>query len=87
MRTRDEAVSFPRGSLRLAFCGACGFITNTAFDPAPQDYADSYEETQGFSPTFNDFANDLAKRWVERHDLDGKQVLEIGCGKGEFLMP
>jgi SAM-dependent methyltransferase len=86
MRTRDEAVSFPRGSLRLALCRACGFITNTAYDPAPQDYADSYEETQGFSPTFNGWANDLAKRWVERHGLEGKQVLEIGCGKGEFLM-
>jgi SAM-dependent methyltransferase len=86
MRSRDEAVRFPRGSLRLALCRTCGFITNTAYDPSPQDYGDSYEETQGFSPTFNEWADGLAKRWVERYGLQGKQVLEIGCGKGEFLV-
>src|SRR5690606_34629448 len=44
------------------------------------------EETQGFSPTFNAFARGLARELVERHGLRGKRVLEIGCGKGEFLM-
>jgi SAM-dependent methyltransferase len=86
MQTRDEAVAFPRGALRLALCRSCGFITNSAYDPAPQDYAISYEETQGFSPTFREWADGLAKRWVDRYELQGKQVLEIGCGKGEFLV-
>jgi SAM-dependent methyltransferase len=86
LRTREEAVAFPRGSLRLGFCAECGFITNTAYDPAPQDYGESYEETQGFSPTFSRWADDLARRWVERYDLEGKDVLEIGSGKGEFLI-
>ena len=85
VHTRDEALEFPRGSLRLAFCAGCGFITNTAYDPAPQDYAVSYEETQGFSPTFNAWADALAERWVEHYELKGKDVLEIGSGKGEFL--
>jgi SAM-dependent methyltransferase len=84
--TREEALSFPRGSLALGFCGACGFITNTAYDASLQDYGVSYEETQGFSPTFNAWANDLAGRWVRRWGLEGKNVLEIGCGKGEFLI-
>ena len=26
------------------------------------------------------------RRWIERYDLRGKQVLEIGSGKGEFLV-
>jgi SAM-dependent methyltransferase len=86
LRTREEAVALPRGSLRLGFCAECGFITNTAYDPAPQDYGQSYEETQGFSPTFSRWADDLARRWVERYDLEGKEVLEIGSGKGEFLI-
>jgi SAM-dependent methyltransferase len=84
--TRQEALEFPRGSLRLGFCASCGFITNTAYDPAPQDYAVSYEETQGFSPTFNAWAEALAGRWVQRYGLQGKDVLEIGSGKGEFLI-
>ena len=84
--TREEALSFPRGNLRLGFCPGCGFITNTAYDPSLQDYGVSYEETQGFSPTFNAWADDLAGRWVRRHGLEGKDVLEIGSGKGEFLI-
>jgi SAM-dependent methyltransferase len=84
--TRPEAETFPRGKLRLAFCSGCGFITNTAYEPELQSYFESYEETQGFSPRFRQFMGDLAQRWVDRYDLKGKDVLEIGCGKGEFLL-
>jgi SAM-dependent methyltransferase len=83
--TLEEALTFPTGTLRLAFCHACGFITNTAYEPELQSYFLAYEETQGFSPRFREFARDLALRWIERYDLRGKDVLEIGCGKGEFL--
>jgi SAM-dependent methyltransferase len=85
VRTREQALAFPRGKLRLAFCPACAFITNTAYDPSLQDYGISYEETQGFSPRFRTFARELALRWIDRHDLRDRDVLEIGCGKGEFL--
>jgi len=81
-----EATTFPRGSIRLGFCTGCGFIANTAFDASLQDYSVTYEETQGFSPRFQQFTRDLATRWVERYDLRGKNILEIGCGKGEFLV-
>jgi SAM-dependent methyltransferase len=83
--TLEQAQSFARGTLRLGFCAQCGFISNTAYDPSLQDYSLSYEETQGFSPRFREFARELAERWIERYDLRGKDVLEIGCGKGDFL--
>lgn len=83
--TRADALAFPRGDLRLVFCPACGFIWNAAFDPATQQHSAAYEATQGFSPTFNAFARSLAARWAERHRLKGKHVLEIGCGRGEFV--
>jgi len=86
VETRVEAETFPRGRLRLALCTSCGFITNTAYEPELQSYFESYEETQGFSPRFREFARELAERWVDRYDLKGKDVLEIGCGKGEFLL-
>ena len=85
VETRAEALAFPRGDLRLAFCADCGFIANTLYDQALQDYGVAYEETQSFSPRFRAFARELAQRWIDRHDLRGKSVLEIGCGKGEFL--
>jgi SAM-dependent methyltransferase len=83
--TADEALTFPRGWLTLGFCGSCGFITNTAYDGALQDYSVAYEETQGFSPRFQSFAHELAARWVDEFDLRDKRIVEIGCGKGEFL--
>jgi SAM-dependent methyltransferase len=84
--TREEAERFPTRSLRLGLCRACGFVTNAAFDPSVQDYSISYEETQAFSPRFVAFMRELAERWVDRYDLRGKRVLEIGSGKGEFLL-
>jgi SAM-dependent methyltransferase len=81
-----EASEFPRGDLRIAFCDTCGFVTNTAFVPGQAEYSQRYEETQGFSPRFMEFAADLAARWVEDYDLQDRTVLEIGCGKGEFLI-
>ncbi len=83
--TRAEALNFPTGEIQLAFCDDCGFIFNAAFDAAKQAYSERYEETQGFSPTFNAFHRSLAQRLIDRYDLRGKTILEIGCGKGEFL--
>lgn len=85
METRAEAVGYPRGDIRLGFCPSCGFITNLAFDPAVHEYSAKYEETQGFSPTFNAFHRALAQRLIDRYGLQGKDIIEIGCGKGEFL--
>jgi SAM-dependent methyltransferase len=85
LRTREKAVSYPRGDLVLGFCSSCGFVTNTAFDPRLNEYSPECEETQGFSPTFNAFHRGLAERLIHRHDLHGKRILEIGCGKGEFI--
>lgn len=82
---RAEAETYPRGDLELRFCEACGFIYNSRFDVELSEYSARYEETQGFSERFNAFARDLARRWVDKYDLAGRTVLEIGCGKGEFL--
>jgi SAM-dependent methyltransferase len=85
MNTREQALAYPRGRIDLGFCDACGFISNLSFDPALNEYSSQYEETQGFSPTFNAFHRRLADDLIRRYDLHGKDVLEIGCGKGEFL--
>ncbi len=83
--SRDEAVSFAKGDLVLGFCTACGFLFNRAYTDEHIEYSSRYEETQGFSRTFVEFHKDLASRLIQRFDLHGKRILEIGCGKGEFL--
>lgn len=84
--TGEEALGCHRGEVALHFCGACGFIFNAAFDPTLTEYSGRYEETQGFSPTFSRFHRNLAAELIERHGLRGRDVMEIGCGKGEFLV-
>ena len=84
--TREAAEEFETGDIDLGFCGSCGFITNVAFDPSLAEYSSRYEETQAFSARFVDFASALARRWVDSYDLAGRRVLEVGCGKGEFLV-
>lgn len=84
-RTREEARNYQTGTIALGYCRQCGFIANLAFDPSLHEYSQNYEETQGFSATFNAFHQRLAKHLVNRYDLHDKDLIEIGCGKGEFL--
>jgi SAM-dependent methyltransferase len=85
LSTEKQALNFPRGDVALGFCGACGFISNLAFDPLKVDYSSIYEDQQCFSSTFTAFAQNLAKRLTEKYNLRNKKILEIGCGKGDFL--
>jgi SAM-dependent methyltransferase len=85
MPTRQYAVNYPKGDIALGYCNNCGFVSNTLFNPAVHEYSTRYEETQGFSPTFRNFHSRLAQNLIEKYDLRNKTVVEIGCGKGEFL--
>lgn len=81
----ETASQYPRGNMRLSFCEACGFLSNSAFDVSLNEYNPDYEETQHFSPRFNQFADELVADLVDRFGIQNKRVLEIGCGKAEFL--
>lgn len=84
--SREEALGYPQGELTLTLCQGCGLLFNATFDAGLVDYAANTEESQHFSGTFNRFAVELAAELAGRQDLEGKLVLEIGCGKGDFLM-
>ena len=83
--TREAAKACPTGTIHLGFCQTCGMIYNTAFDVRLVDYTPDYENSLAFSPLFQRYAESLARRLIETHALRNKEVLEIGCGKGEFL--
>jgi SAM-dependent methyltransferase len=85
MSTAEEARGYPRGDIVLGFCDDCGFIFNLAFDQQLAEYSGRYEETQGYSATFQRYHRALAQDLISRYGLRDKTVLEIGCGKGEFL--
>lgn len=83
--SRDAAKNTPRGDISLFYCGNCGHIYNAAFQAGRMTYDGEYENSLHFSPRFQAYADSLAVDLVTRYDLKGKDLLEIGSGKGEFL--
>jgi len=83
---QQAARNCPKGDIILAFCPSCGFITNVAFDPAKLGYSQDYENSLHYSPRFQEYAQSLATGLVENHHLYDKDIIEIGCGKGDFLI-
>ena len=83
--TAEDALDAPRGDIVLTYCRRCGHIFNSAHDSSKMNYSREYENSLHYSPRFQSYAASLAKRLVETYDLRSKTVLEIGCGKGDFL--
>jgi hypothetical protein len=84
--TEADALGCRRGDIALVFCRACGFVFNAAFDAALVTYSPGYEPNQAYSPTFGRYLDELARDLVSRHALQGKTIMEIGCGDGDFLL-
>jgi SAM-dependent methyltransferase len=83
--TAAESRNVPAGSIRLAFCPACGYIYNVDFDESVIEYDNTYNNSLNCSATFRAFEEDLSAELIERWQLDRGRIIDIGCGKGEFL--
>ena len=84
--SRTEALDCPRGAIRLAFCRQCGFIQNVLFDPMLLDYATAPVVAMPVNPEAKAGLAEFASLLVRNWDLRGKDLLEIGCGEGDFLV-
>ena len=82
---RDDALKAPRGDIQLGFCNTCGHIYNMTFDERLMEYAPHYENSLHFSPRFQEYIEAQAKRLIDSYGLHDKDVIEIGCGNGDFL--
>lgn len=80
-----SAKNCPKGDIKLEFCTNCGHVYNSSFDPKEMDYTQSYENSLHFSPRFQQFAEGLAADLIEKHNIKNRNIVEIGCGKGDFL--
>jgi SAM-dependent methyltransferase len=83
--SRDEAMSAARGELSLAVCETCGFVCNQSFDPSKLNYGEDYDNTQSCSAFFDAYLDELVEEMVEVQHVRNCAILEIGCGKGQFL--
>ncbi len=83
--SREDALSVSRDDFLLALCLDCGLYFNASYDSGQCVYNQDYEETQAYSAAFRQYLEKTARDLVSRRGLYGKKLLEIGCGKGEFL--
>lgn len=81
----QAARSAPRGDLDLMVCDDCGFVFNQAFDLSRLAYGADYDNRQNCSAYFDDYLDGLVKELVNHQGVRGKTIVEVGCGKGDFL--
>lgn len=86
MPSSEQALKAPRGEISLQFCNECGHVYNAAFDSSVMQYDVDYDNSLHFSDRFNEYAEALATRLVDSYELKNKDIVEIGCGKGDFLL-
>lgn len=85
IKSFDEAIAIPKKDISLAFCNNCGFIFNSSFDTSLDMYTKGYEDQQGFSQTWMTFITGITEKFIEKYGIRNKNIIEIGCGKGDFL--
>lgn len=69
-------------TLRICQCGGCGLVQ---LDNEPVPYFREVIRAAAFSPEMRDFREKQFSDWIERHGLTGRRILEVGCGRGEYL--
>jgi hypothetical protein len=79
----DAARNCTRGDIRLVEDLRTGLVYNAAFDPALMEYDSSYQNEQGVSGMFRQHLQEVAG--IVQRTLGGRQLVEVGCGKGTFL--
>lgn len=83
--TAKAAREIARGDLAFRGCQSCGFVWNAAFDNALVVYDDAYENNQGMSAEFDRHLEARAQDVLRGIMADSLNLVEIGCGQGEFL--
>ncbi len=85
IKSYEDAIAVPKKELTLTFCNNCGFIFNSTFDTSLDLYTKGYEDQQGFSATWQKFITGVTERFIDKYGIRNKNIIEIGCGKGDFL--
>jgi hypothetical protein len=80
-----SALASPVGEMVLGYCPSCAYVRNLAFEPDLMVYDSTMDTNLHHSPSFQKFSAELVAHLTDRFGLAGAQVLDIGCGQGEFL--
>lgn len=78
-----EELSKDRGiQLKLVQCKCCGLVQ---IPTEPVHYYKKVIRAGGGTTTMVNLRNEQYTEFMDRFNLKGKKILEVGCGKGEFL--
>lgn len=80
--TRDTLSSDHAQNLDIHQCPGCGLV-QLACSPVP--YYREVIRASAYSPEMGKFRHTQFREWVQRYRLEREPVLEIGCGRGEYL--
>ena len=69
-------------TLKLHQCEVCGLVQ---FDCEPVAYYKDVIRSGGFTSTMVNLRRKQYGHFIEAYELEGKKLLEAGCGQGEFL--
>lgn len=86
LNSAAQALAAPRGELDMRWCASCGFGFNAAFQSGLLDYGTSYENTQSYSPCFREHRDALRVHLLAESGVRNCQIVEVGCGQGDFLL-
>lgn len=68
--------------LAVCQCLGCGLVQ---LKNKPVAYFREAIRAAGFSPEMKKFRTRQFSEFIKKHALDGKKIVEIGCGRGEYL--
>jgi SAM-dependent methyltransferase len=85
LRTRESARALGIGQLDMRLCAACGLAYNATFNELLLQYSPQYDNSQAHSEMFQTYLDERVEHLVRHQQLQGRQIVEIGCGKGGFL--
>ena len=84
LESQEEASAFYKDIISLYLCRNCNNLFNNAFKDYKL-YGIKYDNSQNGSDSFVKYMNSIKEFVKSNVILEGKQVLEIGCGQGDFL--
>lgn len=84
-KTYRDARDIARGNLDMSVCHHCGFVFNAAFDENKVSYDEHYDNTQCHSAHFLEHMDKMAQKALQDICKQGMKIVEVGCGKGDFL--
>lgn len=83
-RNYNDAVNAPVGQFELYFCRNCGLAFNAAFEADLMNYDEGYTVYIP-SAIFDEYYQEIARFLHEKFPLENNLIVDIACGKGDFL--